>query len=583
MKLCYFYDLKHDSNNESMKNNMRLLFGVNALSYDYSASTKCLEKPQKPQYRGGIIINPELDDGLKGWSTFGNAKIRHQESNGNKFIVASNRSQPYDTVSQKLFLQKKLLYTLSAWIQVNKGSNVLVTATLKTTSGFKHSGAVLAQSHCWSFLKGGLTVNQSGPAVLYFESEDTSVEIWIDSISLQPFTRRQWNSHQDQSIQKMRKRNVRIKVVDAQGNPLPNATISIRQKKPSFPIGSAINKNILNNPTYQNWFTSRFTVTTFENEMKWYSTEAIQGKEDYSVPDTMLQFAKRHNISVRGHNVFWEDPRYHPSWLKSIPRQRLSSATKTRLNSALSRYKGQLIAWDVVNENLHFDYFENKMGNNASATFYNWAFEADGETTMFLNEYNTLENPKDGFAVPAKYLKKLREIQSFAGNSNGKMGIGLEAHFGSPNLPYIRSSLDTLSATGLPIWLTELDVRSGPYQAKHLEQILRETFSHPGVEGIVIWAAWNPQGCWVMCLTDHNFKNLPTGDVVDKLLGEWGLNKLTTGKIDGHGLYETSLFHGDYEVKIVHPEVKNSSLAQRINVAPTIATQHKTLLIKVQA
>jgi len=116
-----------------------------------------------------------------------------------------------------------------------------------------------------------------------------------------------------------------------------------------------------------------------------------------------------------------------------------------------------------------------------------------------------------------------------------------------------------------------------------LEQILRETFSHPGVEGIVIWAAWNPQGCWVMCLTDDNFKNLPTGDVVDKLLGEWGLNKLTTGKIDGHGLYETSLFHGDYEVKIVHPEVKNSSLAQRINVAPTIATQHKTLLIKVQA
>ena len=70
-------------------------------------------KPHKPQYRGGIIINPEFDDGLKGWSNFGNAKIQHRESHGNKFIVAHTRNQPYDSVSQKLYLQKDNIYSFS--------------------------------------------------------------------------------------------------------------------------------------------------------------------------------------------------------------------------------------------------------------------------------------------------------------------------------------------------------------------------------------------------------------------------------------------------------------------------------------
>ena len=259
---------------------------------------------------------------------------------------------------------------------------------------------------------------------------------------------------------------MRIRVLDTRGNPLPNAAISIERNRASFPFGCAINKNILTNPSYENWFTSRhFTVTTFEDEMKWYSTETTQGNEDYSIADNMLQFAKRQQISVRGHNVFWDDPQFQPWWVKSLSGEKLSSATVKRLWSVMARYKGQLIAWDVVNENLHHKFFESRLSNNnASATFYNWAFGADPGTTMFLNEYNTLENPGDGLATPAQYLKKLREIQSFPGNARGKMGIGLEAHFSSPNLAYVRSSIDVLAATGLPVWITELDVKSSPNQ-----------------------------------------------------------------------------------------------------------------------
>ncbi|XP_061369017.1 endo-1,4-beta-xylanase 5-like [Gastrolobium bilobum] len=552
-----------------------------ALSYDYTVSIECLAYPHKPQYNGGIIQNPELNNGLQGWTAYEGAKIEHRESLGNRYVVAHSRNQVYDSVSQKIYLQKGKHYTLSAWIQVSEG-NVPVTAVVKTTKGFKHAGAIIAEPNCWSMLKGGLTSDTTGPAELYFESKNTYVEIWIDSISLQPFTENQWRSHQYRSIEKARKRKVLVQVVDEQGNPLPNTSISIIQKKSGFPFGSAINSYILNNRAYQDWFTSRFSVATFANEMKWYSTEYIQGKDNYMVPDAMLQFAKNHNIAVRGHNIFWDDPHYQPSWVPSLSPNQLNSAVERRVNSVVSRYKGQLIAWDVVNENLHFSFFENKLGQYFSARIFNEVHKIDEQTTLFINEYNTIEDSRDGLSTPAKYIQKLREIQKYAGNSRIPIGLGLESHFPNfpPNLPYMRASIDTLAATGLPIWITELDVASQPKQAEYFEQVLREAHSHPQVQGIVMWTAWSPQGCYRICLVDNNFKNLPAGDVVDKLLNEWGLKKLSA-TTDEDGFLEGSLFHGDYKIEITHPVKNNYTLSWHVQVIPTDDSDKTTQFIQL--
>lgn len=265
-----------------------------------------------------------------------------------------------------------------------------------------------------------------------------------------------------------RKSKVLILAHDEEGKALRNAEISFEMKKPSFPFGSSMNKFILDNALYQNWFTSRFTVTTFENEMKWYSTESVQGKEDYTVADAMLQFAKNHNIDVRGHNIFWDDPRYQPGWVPSLSPNQLSSATENRVKSVVSRYKDKVIAWDVVNENLHFSFFESKLGQDFSGKIFEEVHNVDERTTLFLNDYNTIENNRDGVSNPARYVQKIKEIQSFQRNSGIGLGIGLESHFTDVgiNFPYVRSSLDYLGATRLPIWITEFDVESQPKQVK---------------------------------------------------------------------------------------------------------------------
>jgi len=66
------------------------------------------------QYRGGIIVNPGFDHNINGWKVFGNGTIEERVSNnGNRFIVASKRTQPLDSFSQKVQLKKGMIYTFS--------------------------------------------------------------------------------------------------------------------------------------------------------------------------------------------------------------------------------------------------------------------------------------------------------------------------------------------------------------------------------------------------------------------------------------------------------------------------------------
>ncbi|CAA0831684.1 Glycosyl hydrolase family 10 protein [Striga hermonthica] len=426
----------------------------------------------------------------------------------------------------------------------------------------------MAVSGCWSMMKGGLHVNASGSAHLYFESENTDVEIWADSISLQSFTHEEWKSHQQQNVERSRKKIVKFEVLDNEGFPVENATVSISQLYHKIPVGCAINQNILGNQAYQDWFTSRFSYTVFEDEMKWYSTEPSQGVENYAVADSLIQFAQNHGISVRGHNILWDDPKYQPSWVSGLSGEALQEAANRRVESVMSRYQGKLIHWDVMNENLHFHFYEDKLGPSASTNFYQRASQLDGQVTLFMNDFNTIEEPGDYASSPANYAQK---IQGLKASGLIKLGIGLESHFPhqEPNLPYIRASIETLAAQGATIWVTELDVAQGYNQATYLSKIIDELHSNQAVQGMMFWSAFKPQGCYQMCLTDGNFNNLQTGNVVDNFLNQLKhAYDSMSGTTDSNGFFQKSLYHGKYEVRISHPDRPGQDDVHHIHVLP---------------
>jgi len=248
---------------------------------------------------------------------------------------------------------------------------------------------------------------------------------------------------------------------------LEGSVISIEQIKPSFLLGCAMNYRILESDSYREWFVSRFRLTSFTNEMKWYATEAVRGQENYKIADSMMQLAEENAILVKGHTVLWDDKYWQPNWVKTITDpEDLKNVTLNRMNSVMKRYKGRLIGWDVMNENVHFNYFENMLGGNASAIVYSLASKLDPDIPLFLNEFNTVEYDKDRVVSPVNVVKKMQEIVSFPGNNNIKGGIGAQGHFApvQPNLAYMRYALDTLGSLSFPVWLTEVDMFKCPDQ-----------------------------------------------------------------------------------------------------------------------
>ncbi|KAI4297748.1 hypothetical protein L6164_037619 [Bauhinia variegata] len=465
--------------------------------YDSTAYTECKGQPEEPLYRGGIFKNVE------------------EQSQGVELQVED--SIGYYTPSFVLNgLPQDTIYCFSIWERIEGGnsSSAPIRATLQTEDKiYDCIGTVLAKRGCWSLLKGGFVLDSpSHQSILFFEK---------------------------------RKRAVTIHVANSKGERLQGASITVEQVSKDFPFGSAIAKTILGNLPYQNWFVKRFNAAVFENELKWYATEPDQGKLNYSIADQMLEFVRANQIIVRGHNIFWEDPKYTPAWVVNLTGTQLQSAVNLRIQSLMSKYKGEFIHWDVSNEMLHFDFYEQRLGPHATLHFFETSHKSDPLATLFMNDFNVVETCSYVNSTVDVYISRLRELQEGGVFMDG---IGLEGHFTIPNLPLMRAILDKLATLGLPIWLTEVDISKtlDKYsQAIYLEQVLREGFSHPSVNGIMLWTAFHPQGCYQMCLTDRNFH--PAGDVVDKLLQEWETVDIN-GITDEYGSYSFYGFLGEYRV-----------------------------------
>ncbi|XP_068646486.1 endo-1,4-beta-xylanase 5-like [Aristolochia californica] len=396
------------------------------------------------------------------------------------------------------------------------------------------------------------------------------MKILVRSASLQAFTDEQWRMHQEDGIRIKRKRWVTIHVSDAQGQRLPGASVTVKQISKDFPFGSAIAQTIIGNLPYQKWFTERFNAAVFENELKWYVTERKPGQLNYTLADEMLSFVRANQILARGHNIFWEDPRYTPSWVVNLTSSELRAAVKSRIQSLMSRYSGDFVHWDVSNEMLHWDFYEERLGPNATLQFFVTAQEADPHATLFMNDFNVVETCGDVNSTVDSYVSRLIELKQGGARLEG---IGLEGHFSKPNLPLMRAVIDKLATLDIPIWLTEIDISKTidhKTQAVYLEEVLREGFSHPSVNGIMLWTALHPNGCYQMCLTDNNLNNLPAGDTVDKLLQEWGTGE-EEGETDEHGNYSFEGFLGEYDVYVRHG---SRSINTTLSVCPSDETRH---------
>jgi GH35 family endo-1,4-beta-xylanase len=295
-------------------------------------------------------------------------------------------------------------------------------------------------------------------------------------------------------IEKHRKADLSIRVVDASGKPVPDARLHIQQTCHAFHFGSCIATDALLDPSaagekYRQIIEQNFNWAVFENDMKW------QALADGLSPrvDQALEWLRSRSIDVRGHNLFWPGWRWLPPSLREHANSpaRLREIARKHVMDVVGHYKGKLPQWDVVNEPYtNHDLIDLLGGPGVMADWFHFAHQADPDCKLFLNDYGILEGGPEGTHAQHFY----DAIKTLKTSGAPIHGIGIQSHFGAalPSPMQVLLTLDKFSELGLPIELTELSLNldDRELQADYLRDFLIAAFSHPNVNGIMLWGFW---------------------------------------------------------------------------------------------
>jgi endo-1,4-beta-xylanase len=240
--------------------------------------------------------------------------------------------------------------------------------------------------------------------------------------------------------------------------------------KKYFPIGVAVSAGDLDNNAEVNLIINQFNSLTPENDMKWEAINPSENVYNWKNADIIVDFAQKHGLRVRGHNLCWHEQ--NPAWLfkdsvgNLVTKQVLLKRLKDHINTVVKRYKGRVYAWDVVNEAIDDDstkFLRNSLwyqicGDDYIVKAFEYAHEADPNAVLFYNDYNT-ERPEKRERV-YKLLKKLVDAKVPIN------AVGIQAHWSiyEPSADDLIETIKKFSSLGLKVQVTELDVSIYPWE-----------------------------------------------------------------------------------------------------------------------
>ncbi len=233
--------------------------------------------------------------------------------------------------------------------------------------------------------------------------------------------------------------------------------------KDDFYIGAAIEPYQLEIPAQRQLLEKHFSSITAENAMKPENIQPIEGLFDFKDADKIADFARDNRIALRGHTLIWHNQT--PDWFfledgNEVSKEKLKERMKTHITEVMQHYKGQIYAWDVVNEAVDPDmpdglrrniWFE-ILGEEYIELAFRYAREADPEAKLFLNDYDTT-NPNKRKAI----IDLVKKLQSRGVPIDG---IGMQMHISleKPTLDDFEETLKEFSELGLEIQITEMDI-----------------------------------------------------------------------------------------------------------------------------
>jgi hypothetical protein len=281
---------------------------------------------------------------------------------------------------------------------------------------------------------------------------------------------------------------------------------------------SDVNGYLATGSVFQGFLNSNFNMVVPSNVGKWGDNEATQNVITMGAADTVMAYAKTHNMTGRMHNLLWsysaQDPSFVTSQLNASGTNSPTSALMTDIKNRIGYYIGggdsamgvnpsypgnqyntvtgdirsrDFSEVDILNEPFHQTPFYKVLGPGNTAYIYYQAKQATAgagaNVRLFTNEYNVMQNSpwtinsgnqSNGTDPYANWYQQyvmtlnnqIYNIPNVGNTALGQVvsGVGVEwyptAQGPAPNPTTMHQALQNLSVLGLPISIGESGIQS---------------------------------------------------------------------------------------------------------------------------
>lgn len=384
-------------------------------------------------------------------------------------------------------------------------------------------------------------------------------------------------------IEKYRKADAMLIIVDRNGNPLPGVSLKIRQKTHAFDFGcNALMLGQLgkDNEIYEQKFLNLFNLVT--TTLCWSITETEPGKfrfaegseEIFRRPpaDRVRNFAKKHSLRFKGQPLLADS--WYPDWA-SRNKEELMQQYSNYFKTVAERYRDDLYIVDVVNES---NYCRERTPDfplleDGELSYVEWALRKADEffpDTCILErnegtEVNIRKSKERYFQQNQKLLSDGVRLNSigfqFHMLSDAEISEHLKCNYLTPKELF--DNYMDFCRLGIPMYISEVTVPSRvswlsreegeQMQAEVIENLYHLWFSVPNMNGIIYWnlkdgPAWKKEGDVLGCLLDSQMCEKPSYQTLYQLINrKWKTHIDAVSAEDGS--YAFRGFKGQYDVE----------------------------------
>ena len=364
-----------------------------------------------------------------------------------------------------------------------------------------------------------------------------------------------WRIEANQRIDKFRKQDFKVSIVDADGNLVSDAHVSVKQKRHKFPFGTFVSLKLLEDSVegenYRKTLKENYnflTLPAYLADWGWLNDE--RRKAYFQMAD----WAKANGFQTRGHLLVYPGWTVTPSDWFQLPKPELLEKLNAHIPRATKAFADRgVIDWDVANELRYNEKFMEEIGGIVvAADWFKLARACNPKGRLSLCETSILSNRGDTEMEQAT-LEKHHKLLIEAGAPID--GICLQGHFESALTSPIKLKeiFDRMTKMG-DVMVSEFDLDNSDKdsQADYLRDFYTVCFSHPRVRGVNQWGfwesdMWRPRGH----LIDSNWNETVSFKAYRNLVYKtWWTDE--AGVSDADGSFETRAFKGIQTVTVTH-------------------------------